>query len=122
MEKHQGESTMYPAGYTVYVSEVPFVWDGSRFRNSEYERAEWASYRRRFLACVVLVLIAIVIANSVTNGMDWDAMTLSERAPYKTAGRIGLFLLLPAVYKLLVPRFPPRMFARVDEVIKNQLK
>lgn len=121
MKTRQSEKDSRHMGDTVYLSGVPFAWDGTRFRNREFEQAEWASYRRRFIVCAVVVLIAIVIANSIMNGLDWEAMTLSERAPYKMAGRIGLFLLLPAIYKLLVPQFPPKIFARVDEAIKKQL-
>ena len=83
-----------PIGQLITLNEVPFEWDGTRFRNGQLEATWRADHGQRVKLFVIAGVIMALIAWAVLSGLDWDAMTLEERDPYKWAGRIAVFIMI----------------------------
>ena len=71
-----------------------FTWDGRHFRNERAESELRAERIRRWRTLFFIAVVAFVAYLLIMSGLDWDRMSLEERAPYKGAGRIAVLVLL----------------------------
>jgi hypothetical protein len=105
-------------GETIIFQGQTFRWDGFRFQNAEIESMARAQFIKRLVIVLTLGLIGILIAWLVMSGLDWEAMTLDERAPYKTAGRIAVLIYIPLIVALF-RAFPSDQTRNLDRTIRD---
>ncbi len=109
-----------PIGQLITLNDVQFEWDGTRFRNGQLEAIWRAEHGQRVKLFVIAGVIMALIAWAVLSGLDWDAMTLEERDPYKWAGRIAVFIMI-AKGRRMALNSPQSQIDRLDRMVRSQL-
>lgn len=106
-----------PVGQAITFEGHTFVWDGGQFRNELVDRVIRSEWRRQLIRFLIALAVCGLATWWVMSGLDWDTMTLDERAPYKLVGRIAVFVLIGALIRLLHST-PESQARRVDQTIR----
>lgn len=108
-----------PIGRAVDLDGYTFVWNGGQFRNEYADRVIRSEWRRKLIRFLIALAVCVLATWWVMSGLDWDAMTLDERAPYKLAGRIVLIGLIVALVRLHRSA-PVVQTRRLDRMIRER--
>lgn len=110
-----------PKGTIATFDGLPFSWDGRQFRNKDFEKAVWITYLRRLVVFAIIIAVLLGVSFLILQGLDWEAMTLAERRPYKIAARAIAVPIAIFTFMTLIPRFPPKILFETSETIVAQI-
>ena len=108
-----------PLGRTVEFDGTTFVWNGGQFRNEDVDLVIRSEWRRKLIRFLIALTVCGLATWWVMSGLDWDAMTLDERAPYKLVGRIVLIGLIVALVRSHRSA-PVVLTSRLDRMIRER--